>query len=181
MMKKLVSLLLALVMALGVCVNVWAEGEQPQTGTVKKVEELQKVGEATDDDLAAAKAFLGKNGWFVYYEEGNQIMPRDTQFGAENFKKVTNAAVDKYKALSEKVRAILETLYVTDGEHPCFFSYRVGILQEIANNPGPGGGEQGGQVDIDKALKDADYRAPVLRSEGNAGDFYITFPMISSY
>lgn len=176
MMKKVVSLLLALVMALGVCVNVWAEGEQPQTGTVKKVEELQKVGEATDDDLAAAKAFLGENGWFVYYEEGNQIMPRDTQFGAENFKKVTNAAVDKYKALSEKVRAILETLYVTDGEHPCFFSYRVGILQEIANNPGPGGGEQGGQVDIDKALKDADYRAPVLRSEGNAGDFYITFP-----
>lgn len=184
MMKKVVSLLLALVMALGLCVNVWAEGEKPQTGTVKKVEELQKVGEATDEDLANAKAFLGENGWFLYYEEGNQIMPRGTQFGAENFKQVTNAAVDKYKALSEKVRAILETLYVTDGEHPCFFSYRVNILQKIANNPdpgpgpgpGPGGGEQGGQVDIDKALKDAGYRAPVLRSEGNAGDFYITFP-----
>lgn len=184
MMKKVVSLLLALVMAVGLCVNVWAEGEKPQTGTVKKVEELQKVGEATDEDLANAKAFLGENGWFLYYEEGNQIMPRGTQFGAENFKQVTNAAVDKYKALSEKVRAILETLYVTDGEHPCFFSYRVNILQKIANNPdpgpgpgpGPGGGEQGGQVDIDKALKDAGYRAPVLRSEGNAGDFYITFP-----
>ena len=149
MMKKLVSLLLALVMALGLCVNVWAEGEKPQTGTVKKVEKLQKVGEATEDDLAAAKAFLGENGWFVYYEEGNQIMPRGTQFGAENFKQVTNAAVDKYKALSKGVRVILETLYVTDGEHPCFFSYRVNILQEIANNPdpgpgpGPGGGEQG--------------------------------------
>ena len=176
-MKKAVSLLLALVMAVGLCVNVWAEGEKPQTGTVKKVEELQKVGDATDEDLANAKAFLSDMGVFVYYEEGNQIMPRGTKFGAENFKQVTNAAVDKYKALSEKVRAILETLYVTDGEHPCFFSYRVGILQEIANNgPGPGGGEQGGQVDIDKALKDADYRAPVLRSEGNAGDFYITFP-----
>ena len=67
MMKKLVSLLLALVMALGLCVNVWAE--KPQTGAVKKVEELRKVGEATEDDLAAAKAFLGENGWFVYYEE----------------------------------------------------------------------------------------------------------------
>lgn len=182
MMKKVVSLLLALVMALGVCVNVWAEGEKPQTGTVKKVEELQKVDEATDDDLAAAKAFLGENGWFVYYEEGNQIMPRGTQFGAENFKQVTNAAVDKYKALSKGVRVILETLYVTDGEHPCFFSYRVNILQEIANNPdpgpgpGPGGGEQGGQVDIDTALKDAGYTAPVLQTEGNSGDFYITFP-----
>lgn len=182
MMKKLVSLLLALVMAVGLCVNVWAEGEKPQTGTVKKVEELQKVGEATDDDLAKAKAFLGENGWFVYYEEGNQIMPRGTQFGAADFKAVTNAAVEAYRALSEKVRDILETLYVTDGEHPCFFSYRVGILQEIANNsnpgpgPGPGGGEQGGQVDIDKALKDAGYTAPVLQSNENEGDFYVTFP-----
>lgn len=182
MMKKLVSLLLALVMALGVCTNVWAEVEKPQTGTVKKVEKLQKVGEATDEDLAAAKAFLGENGWFVYYEEGNQIMPRGTQFGAENFKQVTNAAVEAYKALSEGVRAILETLYVTDGMYPCFFSYRVGILQEIANNPdpgpghGPGGGEQGGQVDIDKALEDAGYTAPVLQSNENKGDFYITFP-----
>lgn len=178
MMKKVVSLLLALVMAVGLCVNVWAE--KPQTGTVKKIEELQKVGDATDEDLANAKAFLGENGWFLYYEEGNQIMPRGTQFGAENFKQVTNAAVDKYKALSEKVRAILETLYVTDGEHPCFFSYRVNILQKIANNPdpgpGPGGGEQGGQVDIDKALKGAGYIAPTLQTEGNAGDFYITFP-----
>lgn len=182
MMKKVVSLLLALVMAVGLCVNVWAEGEKPQTGTVKKVEELQKVGEATDDDLAKAKAFLGENGWFVYYEEGNQIMPRGTQFGAADFKAVTNAAVEAYRALSEKVRDILETLYVTDGEHPCFFSYRVGILQEIANNsnpgpgPGPGGGEQGGQVDIDKALKDAGYTAPVLQSNENEGDFYVTFP-----
>ena len=178
MMKKVVSLLLALVMALGLCVNVWAEGEKPQTGTVKKVEELQKGDEATDDDLAAAKAFLSDTGVFVYYEEGNQIMPRGTQFGAENFKQVTNAAVDKYKALSKGVRAILETLYVTDGEHPCFFSYRVKILQEIANKPdhGPGGGEQGEQVDIDKALKDAGYTAPVLQSNENEGDFYVTFP-----
>lgn len=87
MMKKVVSLLLALVMALGLCTNVWAEGKKPQTGTVKKVEELQKVGEATDDDLAAAKAFLGENGWFVYYEEGNQIMPRGvTSFKDADFK-----------------------------------------------------------------------------------------------
>ena len=84
-MKKLVSLLLALVMTLGVCTNVWAEEEKPQTGTVKKVEELRKVGEATDEDLAAAKAFLGESGWFVYYEEGNQIMPTGTEFGADNF------------------------------------------------------------------------------------------------
>ncbi len=192
MMKKVVSLLLALVMALGLCVNVWAEGEDNgppaggemtgTTGTVKNVDSLACVDGTAESDLAAAKAFLGENGWFVYYEEGNQIMPRGTQFGAENFKQVTNAAVEAYNTLSEKVRVILETLYVTDGEHPCFFSYRVNILQEIANNPdpgpgpGPGGGEQGGQVDIDKALKDKGYTAPVLQSNENEGDFYVTFP-----
>lgn len=156
MMKKLVSLLLALVMALGLCVIVWAE--KPQTGTVKKIEELQKVGDATDEDLANAKAFLSDTGVFVYYEEGNQIMPRGTNFGQQNYKDVTTEAVKKYNALGDGVKAILETLYVTDGKMPCFFSYRVKILQEIADNPdpgpgpGPGGGEQGGQVDIDKAL-----------------------------
>lgn len=180
MMKKVVSLLLALVMALGLCVNVWAE--KPQTGTVKKIEELQKVGDATDEDLANAKAFLSDTGVFVYYEEGNQIMPRGTNFGQQNYKDVTTEAVKKYNALGDGVKAILETLYVTDGMMPCFFSYRVNILQEIANNPdpgpgpGPGGGEQGGQVDIDTALKDAGYTAPVLQTEGNSGDFYITFP-----
>lgn len=179
-MKKAVSLLLALVMALGLCVNVWAE--KPQTGTVKKIEELQKVGDATDEDLANAKAFLSDTGVFVYYEEGNQIMPRGTNFGQQNYKDVTTEAVKKYNALGDGVKAILETLYVTDGMMPCFFSYRVNILQEIANNPdpgpgpGPGGGEQGGQVDIDTALKDAGYTAPVLQTEGNSGDFYITFP-----
>ena len=174
MMKKLVSLLLALVMALGLCVNVWAEGEKPQTGTVKKVEELQKGDEATDDDLAAAKAFLSDTGVFVYYEEGNQIMPRGTQFGAENFKQVTNAAVDKYKALSKGVRAILETLYVTDGEHPCFFSYRVKILQEIANNPGSGGGPGGeqGEDQLDSELHSKyGYQYPVFNT-----DFTVNYP-----
>ena len=178
-MKKAVSLLLTLILTLSLCTPVWADN----TGTVKSVSALAVVGTATEEDLAIAKAFLSDTGVFVYYEAGemaNQIMPRGTNFGQQNYKDVTTEAVKKYNALGDGVKAILETLYVTDGMMPCFFSYRVGILQEIANNsnpgPGPGGGEQGGQVDIDKALKDAGYTAPVLQSEGNAGDFYITFP-----
>lgn len=182
MMKKLVSLLLALVMALGLCVNVWAE--KPQTGAVKKVEELRKVGEATEDDLAAAKAFLGENGWFVYYEEGNQIMPRGvTSFKDADFKTKMSEAAGAYTSLSNDAKAILDTLYVSDGQHLCKFSERVDGLKAYADSigaggtdPGPGGGEQGGQVDIDKALKDKGYTAPVLQTEGNSGDFYITFP-----
>lgn len=182
MMKKVVSLLLALVMALGLCVNVWAE--KPQTGAVKKVEELRKVGEATEDDLAAAKAFLGENGWFVYYEEGNQIMPRGvTSFKDADFKTKMSEAAGAYTSLSNDAKAILDTLYVSDGQHLCKFSERVDGLKAYADSigaggtdPGPGGGEQGGQVDIDKALKDAGYTAPVLQTEGNSGDFYITFP-----
>lgn len=182
MMKKLISLLLALVMAVGLCVNVWAE--KPQTGAVKKVEELRKVGEATEDDLAAAKAFLGENGWFVYYEEGNQIMPRGvTSFKDADFKTKMSEAAGAYTSLSNDAKAILDTLYVSDGQHLCKFSERVDGLKAYADSigaggtdPGPGGGEQGGQVDIDKALKDAGYTAPVLQTEGNSGDFYITFP-----
>lgn len=182
MMKKVVSLLLALVMALGLCVNVWAE--KPQTGAVKKVEELRKVGEATEDDLAAAKAFLGENGWFVYYEEGNQIMPRGvTSFKDADFKTKMSEAAGAYTSLSNDAKAILDTLYVSDGQHLCKFSERVDGLKAYTDSigaggtdPGPGGGEQGGQVDIDKALKDAGYTAPVLQTEGNSGDFYITFP-----
>lgn len=177
MMKKLVSLLLALVMALGVCVNVWAEGKKPQTGTVKKVEELQKGDEATDDDLAAAKAFLSDTGVFVYYEAGemaNQIMPRGTNFGQQNYKDVTTEAVKKYNALGDGVKAILETLYVTDGMMPCFFSYRVNILQEIANNPDPGpgpGGEQGeDQLDSELHSKYG-YQYPVFNT-----DFTVNYP-----
>ena len=178
MMKKVVSLLLALVMAVGLCVNVWAEGEKPQTGTVKKVEELQKVDEATDDDLAAAKAFLSDTGVFVYYEEAgemaNQIMPRGTNFGQQNYKDVTTEAVKKYSALGDGVKAILETLYVTDGKMPCFFSYRVKILQEIADNPDPGpgpGGEQGeDQLDSELHSKYG-YQYPVFNT-----DFTVNYP-----
>ena len=182
MMKKLVSLLLALVMALGLCVNVWAE--KPQTGAVKKVEELRKVGEATEDDLAAAKAFLGENGWFVYYEEGNQIMPRGvTSFKDADFKTKMSEAAGAYTSLSNGAKAILDTLYVSDGQHLCKFSERVDGLKAYADSigaggtdPGPGGGEQGEQVDIDEALEKAGYTAPVLQSNENEGDFYVTFP-----
>lgn len=179
MMKKLVSLLLALVMALGLCVNVWAEGKEPQTGTVKKVEELQKVDETTDEDLANAKAFLSDTGVFVYYEAGemaNQIMPRGTNFGQQNYKDVTTEAVKKYNALGDGVKAILETLYVTDGKMPCFFSYRVKILQEIADNPDPGpgpgpGGEQGeDQLDSELHSKYG-YQYPVFNT-----DFTVNYP-----
>lgn len=173
MMKKVVSLLLALVMALGLCVNVWAE--KPQTGAVKKVEELRKVGEATEDDLAAAKAFLGENGWFVYYEEGNQIKPRGvTSFKDADFKTKMSEAAGAYTSLSNDAKAILETLYVTDGMMPCFFSYRVNILQEIADNPDPGpgpGGEQG-EEQLDSELHSKyGYQYPVLDK-----DFTVNYP-----
>ena len=197
-MKKAVSLLLALVMTLGVCTNVWAEGEDNgppaggemtgTTGTVKNVDSLACVDGTAKSDLAAAKAFLGEKGWFVYYEEGNQIMPRGiTSFQDADFKTKMSEAAGAYTNLSDGAKAILDTLYVSDGQHLCKFSERVDGLKAYADSigaggtdpgpgPGPGGGEQGGQVDIDKALEKAGYTAPVLQAEGNSGDFYITFP-----
>lgn len=194
MMKKLVSLLLALVMALGLCVNVWAEGEDNgppaggemtgTTGTVKNVDSLACVDGTAESDLAVAKAFLGENGWFVYYEEGDQIMPRGvTSFQDADFKTKMSEAAGAYTSLSNGAKAILDTLYVSDGQHLCKFSERVDGLKAYADSigaggtdPGPGGGEQGEQVDIDKALEKAGYTAPVLQSNENEGDFYVTFP-----
>ena len=147
-MKKAVSLLLTLILTLSLCTPVWADN----TGTVKSVSALAVVGTATEEDLATAKAFLSDTGVFVYYEAGemaNQIMPRGTNFGQQNYKDVTTEAVKKYNALGDGVKAILETLYVTDGMMPCFFSYRVNILQEIANNPDPGPGAR----DVDPASR----------------------------
>lgn len=194
MMKKVVSLLLALVMALGLCVNVWAEGEDNgppaggemtgTTGTVKNVDSLACVDGTAESDLAVAKAFLGENGWFVYYEEGDQIMPRGvTSFQDADFKTKMSEAAGAYTSLSNGAKAILDTLYVSDGQHLCKFSERVDGLKAYADSigaggtdPGPGGGEQGEQVDIDKALEKAGYTAPVLQSNENEGDFYVTFP-----
>lgn len=175
-MKKAVSLLLTLILTLSLCTPVWADN----TGTVKSVSALAVVGTATEEDLATAKAFLSDTGVFVYYEAGemaNQIMPRGTNFGQQNYKDVTTEAVKKYNALGDGVKAILETLYVTDGMMPCFFSYRVKILQEIANNPdpgpgpGPGGGEQG-EEQLDSELHSKyGYQYPVLDK-----DFTVNYP-----
>ena len=174
-MKKAVSLLLTLILTLSLCTPVWADN----TGTVKSVSALAVVGTATEEDLATAKAFLSDTGVFVYYEAGemaNQIMPRGTNFGQQNYKDVTTEAVKKYNALGDGVKAILETLYVTDGMMPCFFSYRVNILQEIANNPDPGpgpgpGGEQGeDQLDSELHSKYG-YQYPVFNT-----DFTVNYP-----
>ena len=172
-MKKAVSLLLTLILTLSLCTPVWADN----TGTVKSVSALAVVGTATEEDLAKAKAFLSDTGVFVYYEEAgemaNQIMPRGTNFGQQNYKDVTTEAVKKYNALGDGVKAILETLYVTDGKMPCFFSYRVKILQEIADNPDPGpgpGGEQG-EEQLDSELHSYGYQYPVLDK-----DFTVNYP-----
>lgn len=119
--EKAVSLLLTLILTLSLCTPVWADN----TGTVKSVSALAVVGTATEEDLATAKAFLSDTGVFVYYEAGemaNQIMPRGTNFGQQNYKDVTTEAVKKYNALGDGVKAILETLYVTDGMMPCFLA-----------------------------------------------------------
>lgn len=173
-MKKAVSLLLTLILTLSLCTPVWADN----TGAVKSVSALAVVGTATEEDLAKAKAFLGDTGVFVYYEEAgemaNQIMPRGTNFGQQNYKDVTTEAVKKYNALGDGVKAILETLYVTDGKMPCFFSYRVNILQEIANNPGSGGGPGGeqGEDQLDSELHSKyGYQYPVFNT-----DFTVNYP-----
>ena len=173
-MKKAVSLLLTLILTLSLCTPVWADN----TGTVKSVSALAVVGTATEEDLANAKAFLGENGWFVYYEEGNQIMPRGvTSFQDADFKTKMSEAAGAYTNLSDGAKAILDTLYVSDGQHLCKFSERVAGLKAYADSigaggtdPGPGGEQGEDQLDSELHSKYG-YQYPVFNT-----DFTVNYP-----
>ena len=174
MMKKLVSLLLALVMTLGLCVNVWAEGGPPApTGNTGTSTNYSDVGnDAANNFIKTYIVFDQVNGGMFPSIKGTTF-GQNGGFTAESIS-VAETALQAYTALTEEAKTALDVLKISDGMHLLYFSEMMRSYEErIKNGPDT---PSGGQVDIDKALKDAGYTAPVLRSEGNAGDFYITFP-----
>lgn len=174
MMKKLISLLLALVMALGLCVNVWAEGGPPApTGNTGTSTNYSDVGnDAANNFIKTYIVFDQVNGGMFPSIKGTTF-GQNGGFTAESIS-VAETALQAYTALTEEAKTALDVLKISDGMHLLYFSEMMRSYEErIKNGPDT---PSGGQVDIDKALKDAGYTAPVLRSEGNAGDFYITFP-----
>lgn len=174
MMKKVVSLLLALVMALGLCVNVWAEGGPPApTGNTGTSTNYSDVGnDAANNFIKTYIVFDQVNGGMFPSIKGTTF-GQNGGFTAESIS-VAETALQAYIALTEEAKTALDVLKISDGMHLLYFSEMMRSYEErIKNGPDT---PSGGQVDIDKALKDAGYTAPVLRSEGNAGDFYITFP-----
>lgn len=171
MMKKVVSLLLALVMALGLCVNVWAEGEPPApTGNTGTSTNYSDVGnDAANNFIKTYIAFDQVNGGMFPSIKGTTF----GGFTAESIS-VAKTALQAYTALTQEAKTALDVLKISDGMHLLYFSEMMRSYEErIKNGPDTPSGEQ---VDIDKALKDAGYTAPVLQTEGNSGDFYITFP-----
>lgn len=174
MMKKVVSLLLALVMALGLCVNVWAEGGPPApTGNTGTSTNYSDVGnDAANNFIKTYIVFDQVNGGMFPSIKGTTF-GQNGGFTAESIS-AAETALQAYTALTEEAKTALDVLKISDGMHLLYFSEMMRSYEErIKNGPDT---PSGGQVDIDKALKDAGYTAPVLRSEGNAGDFYITFP-----
>lgn len=174
MMKKVVSLLLALVMAVGLCVNVWAEGGPPApTGNTGTSTNYSDVGnDAANNFIKTYIVFDQVNGGMFPSIKGTTF-GQNGGFTAESIS-VAETALQAYTALTEEAKTALDVLKISDGMHLLYFSEMMRSYEErIKNGPDT---PSGGQVDIDKALKDAGYTAPVLRSEGNAGDFYITFP-----
>lgn len=174
MMKKVVSLLLALVMTLGVCTNVWAEGGPPApTGNTGTSTNYLDVGNnEANGFIKEYIAFDQVNGGMFPAIKGTTF-GQNGGFTAESIS-VAETALQAYTALTEEAKTALDVLKISDGMHLLYFSEMMRSYEErIKNGPDT---PSGGQVDIDKALKDAGYTAPVLRSEGNAGDFYITFP-----
>lgn len=174
MMKKLVSLLLALVMALGLCTSAWAVGGPPApTGKTGESTNYSDVGnDAANNFIKTYIVFDQVNGGMFPSIKGTTF-GQNGGFTAESIS-VAETALQAYTALTEEAKTALDVLKISDGMHLLYFSEMMRSYEErIKNGPDT---PSGGQVDIDKALKDAGYTAPVLRSEGNAGDFYITFP-----
>lgn len=174
MMKKVVSLLLALVMALGLCTSAWAVGGPPApTGKTGESTNYSDVGnDAANNFIKTYIVFDQVNGGMFPSIKGTTF-GQNGGFTAESIS-VAETALQAYTALTEEAKTALDVLKISDGMHLLYFSEMMRSYEErIKNGPDT---PSGGQVDIDKALKDAGYTAPVLRSEGNAGDFYITFP-----
>lgn len=174
MMKKVVSLLLALVMALGLCTNVWAEGGPPApTGNTGTSTNYSDVGnDAANNFIKTYIVFDQVNGGMFPSIKGTTF-GQNGGFTAESIS-VAETALQAYTALTEEAKTALDVLKISDGMHLLYFSEMMRSYEErIKNGPDT---PSGGQVDIDKALKDAGYTAPVLQTEGNSGDFYITFP-----
>lgn len=174
MMKKVVSLLLALVMALGLCVNVWAEGGPPApTGNTGTSTNYSDVGnDAANNFIKTYIVFDQVNGGMFPSIKGTTF-GQNGGFTAESIS-VAETALQAYTALTEEAKTALDVLKISDGMHLLYFSEMMRSYEErIKNGPDT---PSGGQVDIDEALKGAGYTAPVLQTEGNSGDFYITFP-----
>lgn len=122
-MKKVISLLLALVMTLGLCSGVWA------TDRITDYTKLSDPG---------AVAFVRD---YIDYNDG-AIMIKGTQFdnGAYTQDSIEPAkrAIEVYENLSDAAKEALEELYVTDGNNDCSFESRMKVFKEFAN----GGGSQ---------------------------------------
>ena len=176
-MKKLVSLLLALVMTLGVCTNVWAEGGPPApTGNTGTSTNYSDVGnDAANNFIKTYIVFDQVNGGMFPSIKGTTF-GQNGGFTAESIS-VAETALQAYTALTQEAKTALDVLKISDGMHLLYFSEMMQSYQErVSKGPDTSKDEQGEQADIDTALKDAGYTAPVLQSNENEGDFYVTFP-----
>lgn len=151
MMKKVVSLLLALVMALGLCVNVWAEGddENTQTGSQEYTMETVVEGAVALTDNEAEKAAIrdylntyfavvdNENGFFVVIN--NVGLRRDIFVQTQEQKATVQNAVNGYNAqigeTNRSTAAILGEYQVKYGNGARTFGNLMGMYTAALNRP----------------------------------------------
>ncbi len=121
-MKKVISLLMALVMTLSLCSGVWAEdtsqgndqGAQEEEYTLDTLlAEVDKVAGATDEAKTAAKKFLADN--FIY--DGRFVVLKDISFWDDRFYETNNNKANAKTVLDSYTahKAVLENLPVKYG------------------------------------------------------------------
>lgn len=151
--RKVISLLLAMVMALSLTTGVWAENENGGgTGTTL----AETLG------ISAGDAADYVNQYFEYqsFDEGNFLVIKDTDTNGGFYQRQRDKdnATTAIKACTDAIYNVLKDVEVTDGKHATTFKDRFNFFKEMLGAPllRPEGGT-GSVTNINNIVADGTY------------------------
>ena len=137
MMKKVVSLLLALVMALGLVVPVWAENDP----TIDQLRSEWKNGtdydpfvEVTDE---AALRYVYTNFYPAQYDSGTFVRMKRIDTNGDFFMRESDktAAVEVLKGYTADIKQVLGTVEIACGASKQTFDWLINLYTDMQNAP----------------------------------------------
>lgn len=137
MMKKVVSLLLALVMAVGLCSGVWAENDP----TIDQLRSEWKNGtdydpfvDVTDE---AALRYVYTNFYPAQYDSGTFVRMKRIDTNGDFFMRNSDktAAVEVLKGYTADIKQVLGTVKIACGASEQTFDWLINLYTDMQNAP----------------------------------------------